>query len=106
VVGVEVPVSGEVLQPYLLSALDGLTPLAPGGVCVALDGPVAVHVLLKHEQQSQDKQCGQENCILKKIFTTSNFLKGSVADPQILLQLVALLNYKRNILLKCINPNT
>ncbi len=98
--GVEVPVSGEVLQPYLLSALDGLTPLAPGRVCVALDGPVAVHVLLKHEQQSQEKQNGQEDCILKKIFTTSNFLKGSVAtcETQILLQLVALLNYERSIL--------
>ncbi len=58
-VGVEVPVCGEVLQPYLLSALDGLTPLAPGRVCVALDGPVAVHVLLQNEP-SQDKWCGQD----------------------------------------------
>jgi len=39
-------VSGEVLQPDLLSALDRLPPLAPAHVRVALDRPVAVHILL------------------------------------------------------------
>ncbi len=45
-VRVEVPVGGEVLQPDLLAALNRLAPLAPVLLGVALDGPVAVHILL------------------------------------------------------------
>ena len=40
---------GEMLQPDLLAALYGLPPPAPGLVVESLDGPVAVHILLRRQ---------------------------------------------------------